>query len=178
MIGAGVPQPTLLSVPMAGVSPVDVGTANRLLAEWGHRLGPVNRPFAMQGFLLELHGEPISVAVSASAVSATVAGYRRTEVVELARLCSRPDHRWATRVMLRLWREVCAPAWPCWKPEAAISYSHNAMHAGGIYRFDGWERHTDKAGSSGGGAWSRKRYAGDAAHGKKTLWVWRYRRQP
>jgi len=91
---------------------------------------------------------------------------------------SAPEASWATRVILRLWLEVGAQAWPYWPVQAAVAYSQNARHLGNIYRFDGWERVTDKAGSNGGGAWSRKRYAGDAAHGRKTLWLWRYAPRP
>src|SRR5438105_3487234 len=107
-------QPRLLDVPMAGLYPLDVAEANRLLVRWGHTLGPLNRPFTTQAYALELDGRPVSLAMSASTVSATAGGYRRTEVVELARLCTDPAHRWATRVMLRLWREACARRWPDW----------------------------------------------------------------
>ena len=171
-------QARLLDVPMAALYPLGssreaIAEANTLLVDrWQHRLGPVHRPFRQEAFVLELLGEVVAVAISASTVSDTVAGYRRGQVVELARLAGEP---WATRVMLRLWREVCAPSWGSWRPQAAISYSHNAMHRGDLYRFDGWERVTDQAGKSGGGgAWSRPRYAGDVVKGSKTLWVWRY----
>lgn len=167
-------QLRLLDVPIVGLMPCDVGKANDLLVAWGHRLGEVHRPFGMQAFVLEWQGAPISVAVSASIVSATVAGYHRGEVVECARLCSDPAHAWATRVMLRLWRETCGPLWPYWPVKAAISYSQNAHHRGDLYRFDSWEKVRDDCGSSGGGAWSRKRYATDVVMGKKTLWLWRY----
>ena len=73
-----------------------------------------------------------------------------------------------------LWREIGGPRWPYWSVKAAIAYSQNVRHPGNIYRFDGWEKITDRAGSGGGGAWSRKRYAGNAALGPKTLWLWRY----
>lgn len=165
-------QPALLSVPMVGLYPVGLAEANRLLVEWGHRLGPCNRPFRQESFALELDGRPVAVAISASIVHGPVAGYGLHEVVELARLAAAEP--WANRVMLRLWREACAPRWECWPVKAAVSYSHNAHHRGDLYRFDGWERVTATAGSGGGGAWSRKRYAGDATAGRKTLWVWRY----
>ena len=164
----------LFELPMVGLGPIGLAEANRLLDCWGHRLGPIHRPFTMQAFALEKCGTPISVAVSASAVSATVAGFRRQEVVECARLCSDPAHPWANRVMLRLWREACARAWPDWEVLAAISYSQNAHHRGDLYRFDGWEKIREDCGSRGGGAWSRKRYASDAVYGSKTLWLWRY----
>jgi hypothetical protein len=168
-------QPRLLDSPMMALSPITLHDANRLLLKWAHRLGPIRRPFTMQSFALEVDGKPISVAVSASSVSDTVAGLLRTEVVECARLCSDPHAVWANRVMLRLWREVCGPRWPDWQPVAAISYSQNAHHSGDLYRFDGWLKVTDKAGaSSGGGAWTRKRYASDAVYGSKTLWLYPY----
>jgi hypothetical protein len=157
-----------------GLVPVQLDEANALLEEWGHYLGPVNRPFRSEAWALDLDNEPIAVAVGASAVSDTVAGYDRKEVVELARLACR--ERWATRVMLRLWREVAAPRYRLGPdhpaPVAAVAYSQNARHEGAIYRFDGWTLVNDKAGSSGGGAWSRKRYASDAVYGRKRLWLW------
>lgn len=167
-------QGRLLDVPMAGLYPLDMGRANALLIAWQHKLGPVHRPFRQVAYALEVAGEVVSLAVSGSAVSATVAGYRRTEVVELTRLCSVVGNTWANRVMLRLWREVGAPAWPDWRPLAAISYSHNALHAGNLYRLDGWRVVATDCGSSGGGTWSRKRDATEAVAGKKSLWVWEY----
>lgn len=176
IVAAALPdgQLRLLTVPVVGVVPVRLADANALLARWGHKLGPVHRPFRSEAWALEVDGRPLSVAVTCSIVSSTVAGYRCREVVELARLCSEPGVAWANRVMLRLWREVLARRWALWPVKAAVSYSHNAMHRGELYRTDGWEKVTEKAGSSGGGAWSRPRYAGEAHHGSKTLWLWRY----
>jgi hypothetical protein len=167
-------QSRLIDVPMAGLYPVPIAWANELLVTWGHKLGPVHRPFTQVAYSLEIAGEVVAVAVSGSAVSATVAGYTRGQVVELTRLCAVPGNSWVNRVMLRLWREVCAPTWPDWRPLAAISYSHNALHAGSLYRLDGWRCVATDCGSAGGGAWSRKRYATDAVAGKKSLWVWAY----
>lgn len=161
-----------LFLPAAGIVPVTLAEANELLVRWGHYLGECRRPFGSDSWTLEVDGKPVAVAIGASAVSATVTGYKRDEVIELARLCAAEP--WATRVMLRMWREVAALRWPYWPIKAAIAYSQNDRHDGRIYRYDGWEKITDKAGSNGGGAWSRPRYAGDAAHGPKTLWLWRY----
>lgn len=166
-------QDRLFDAPMAGLYPFDVRDANRLLAAWGHKLGPVHRPFRQAAYAFEVANRIIAVAVSGSIVSATVDGYARTEVVELTRLCALPGNAWANRVMLRLWREVCAPAWPDWTPLAAVSYSHNAMHRGDIYRTDGWEKVTDKAGFTSGSNYGRG-VADYVAAGKKTLWLWRY----
>lgn len=166
-------QQRLLDVPAVGLYPMPVADANALLLAWGHKLGPCERPFHSEAFALELHGEPISVAISASIVNGPVAGYERTEVVELARQAAAAA--WANRVMIRLWREVCAPAWPCWPVRAAVSYSHNGMHRGDLYRFDGWEKVREDSRSGGGGSWGRKRKSTDAVYGSKTLWVYRYR---
>jgi len=165
---------TLFDISLAGIQRIENTEANDLLVAWGHKLGPCNRPFHQEAFGLFVLDRPVSVAISASIVNGPVGPsdrsvqYQRDEVVELARQGS--CERWANRVMLRLWREVCAPLWPCWPVKAAVSYSHNAMHSGNMYRFDGWERWKENAGSSGGGTWSRKRSKSDAVYGPKTLW--------
>lgn len=164
--------PRLLDVPMAGLYPVSMEEANALLVQWGHRLGPVHRPFRQEGYSFEVDGAPIAVATSGSIVNGPVGGYERDEVVECTRLAAAEP--WASRIMLRLWREVCAPRWKSWPVLAAVSYSHNAMHRGDLYRFDGWEKIREDAGSAGGGTWSRKRKNTEAVYGKKTLWLWRY----
>ncbi len=146
--------------------------ADALLVAWGHYLGACNRPFGLQAWVLVVDDDPVSVAVSASTVSARVAGRRRREVVELARLCSCPGQAWATRCMLRLWRSTLAARWPYWPPAMVVAYSHNDRHEGRIYRFDGWARVTGQAGSRGGGTWTRARHAGSAQLGNKTLWTY------
>ena len=165
-------QLRLVESPICGVYRMDMDVANALLMVWGHRLGPCHRPFGQEAYSLEVLGSPVAVAISASIVHGPVAGYQRDEVVELARLGAAVP--WANRVMLRLWRETCAQRWRYWPVAAAVSYSHNAMHRGDLYRFDGWEKVTDNCGSTGGGTWSRPRRLGDAALGKKTLWLFRY----
>lgn len=166
-------QLTLAPAAVVGLHRVDMTEANDLLGNWDHYLGPCLRPFHQEGYVLVAHGRPVSVAVSASAVATDTAGYHRSRLVELARLCS--GEPWATRVMLRLWREVLAPAWESWPVEAAIAYSQNARHDGRLYRFDGWTKVTDRAGSSGGGGgWSSARGKGHVARGSKTLWLWQY----
>jgi hypothetical protein len=166
-------QPPLLDIPPVAFMPVELETANALLRAWGHYLGPIRRFCASQAWALELDGVPVSLAVSSSIVSPAVAGYRRTEVVELARLCSRPDAPWATRVALRLWREVAAPRWPHWRVRAAVSYSQNGRGDGGIYRHDGWERADTRAGTCTHD-WGRRRPPDDPRRGAKTLWLYRY----
>lgn len=169
-----------LSLGLDGFYPCDDDKADELLVEWGHYLGPCERPFGKQSWVLTVNSIAVSVAVSASAVSKHMTDdegrilYRRGEVVELARLCTDPTERWATRVMLRYWREVLAHRWPHWPAKAAIAYSQNDRHDGRIYRFDGWERVRGDCGSSGGGTWSKQRVGDDEATGDKTLWLWRY----
>ncbi|MDG4784392.1 hypothetical protein O7626_00330 [Micromonospora sp. WMMD1102] len=168
-------QPVLVAT-AAGLTPAAIETANGLLADWGHNLGPCRRPFGSEGWVLEVAGRPVSVAVSASTVGSTAAGYPRGELVELARLCSAPGCRWATRVMLRLWREVAGPAWSYWPARAAVAYSQNDRHEGRIYRFDGWRRVTDRAGAPPGpnATWTKHRGPGHPAAGPKSLWLWEY----
>lgn len=170
------PQLACLDLSIVRCRPAPLDEANQWVTAWGHRLGPVHRPFGPQGLRLEWQDAPLAVAIAASSVSNTVAGYRCQELVECARLCAREP--WANRVMLRLWRECCAPLWPYWPVQAAMSYSHNAMHTGHLYRLDGWTKVTEDAGSMGGGAWGRLRYATEAVLGKKTLWIWRYADRP
>lgn len=177
-------QLSLAPSAVAGVHEISMAEGNELLTRWGHYLGPCNRPFGQQAFALCVGSQPVSVAVSASAVSSRipiryedripVEWLDRRALVELARLCS--GEPWATRVMLRLWREVCAPAWPYWQASAAVAYSQNERHEGRIYRFDGWERITDAAGGSGGGGGWSSATKGRASAGRKTLWLWRFPR--
>jgi hypothetical protein len=168
---AGVELNSPIELTPASLRRTNRSEADELLVRWGHRLGPCRRPFGQQAYVLCVDHEPVSIAVSASVVSSTVAGYRRDQVVELARLCSAPGRAWASRVILRLWREVAAPRWPYWPVLAAVSYSLNAQHRGHLYRHDGWERVAVR----GGGTWSARREPGDPAFGSKTLWIWRYR---
>jgi hypothetical protein len=170
--------------PVAGLMPVSLAWANTLLTRWGHYLGPCERPFGAQAWTLEVESRAVAVAVGCSTVSEHIAGedrggpvhMARAELIELARLCADPGHRWATRPMLRLWREIAAPRWPYWPVTAAVAYSQNRRHAGDIYRWDGWTRIADNCGAQlgAGGTWSRKRRATDAVHGQKSLWLWRY----
>jgi hypothetical protein len=171
---SSVAQLSLAPPAAASLRAISRAEANDLLLRWGHYLGPCRRPFHLDAWALVVDGEPLSVAVSASTVAPTTAGYARNELVELARLCS--TEAWATRVMLRLWREVAARRWPCWPVRAAVVYSSNARHEGRIYRFDGWRRITTRAGNPPGrtSTWSRPRDSDHPASGRKTLWLWPY----
>jgi len=170
------------AMPVAGLTPAPLHHANRLLAAWGHYLGPVNRPSGAQAWVLDVAGDPVSVAVSNCIVSkyVTVSGpgepredLGRDQVVELGRLCTAPGAYWATRPMLRLWREIALPRWPYWTAAAAVAYSQDGRHDGTIYRFDGWKRAAGRRGSGGGGTWGTPQRGGDLRAGAKTMWVWR-----
>lgn len=170
-------QAPLMCVPVVALVPISNDECNRWLIEWGHQLGPCSRPFRSESWALEMDGAPISVAMTCSIIHGPAAGYETKECVELARLAS--ANPWANRVMLRLWREVCAPAWGGgWEVKAVVSYSHNALHKGSLYRADGWTKVKENAGSTGkGGNWSRRNrgYENEALIGYKTLWVWEYK---
>lgn len=152
--------------------------ANAALERWGHWLAGCKRPFGRQSFGIALHGELLAVAVSASTVNARCGGFKRTEVVELARLCSHPDHRDLTRVALRLWRKVAPAAWEAeygWKLTACVSYANAARHRGDIYRFDGWEKVAEVRGGKAGknSTWTRPRKDYEA----KSVWAYRLDRE-
>ena len=115
-------------------------------------------------------GSAVAVSISASIVSATVAGYRRGEVVELARLGRDPLVPWVLRPMLRIWRSVFAPRWRCWPVRAAVSYALPGT-AGALYRFDGWRRVGRCRPWAGGATWSQPARVNDVGDGVKTLWV-------
>ncbi|MPZ13785.1 MAG: hypothetical protein GEU73_05075 [Chloroflexi bacterium] len=160
--------------PMMNVGEVSEDESNALLVKWEHPLGPCERPFGQQGFVLDVFGEPVALAVSASTVSSTVHGYRRNQVVELARIARHPDHPGIMRVMLRLWRAYLAEAWPYWRPAAAISYAMPGTK-GDLYRFDGWENWGKCKVSRGGGTWTLKApKVSQIGDGVKTLWGYRF----
>lgn len=142
--------------PLASFERITSADADVRLVRWGHYLGCCERPFGRQDFGLFVAGDLISVAVSASTVSAMCAGRPRQTLVELARLCTEPQHRWATRVCLRLWREIAPSEWRAryWPVAAAVSYQSAVRHSGNVYRLDGWTKVADTPGSTGGGSWS------------------------
>ena len=156
--------------PIATFDVIDGVRADAALVAWGHYLGACDRPFGRQSFGLEVAGELVGVAVSASTVGVTCGGYPRDQVVELARLVTNPSHRWATRVGLRLWREIAPKCWSSeyWPVIACVSYSDSTKHRGDIYRFDGWTKVADVPGSSGGGTWSEAK-----PRTAKAVWVYR-----
>lgn len=148
--------------------------ADDLLVKWGHWLGACNRPFGRQSFGLAIADVGIvSVAVSCSTVNERCAGFDRAKIVELARCASHPDHRWATRVSLRLWREIAPRFWSetYWPVIAVVSYSNAARHTGNIYRFDGWTKFGRTKAGVAGKTWQRSSGSGKIIEAKD---VWFY----
>lgn len=156
--------------------------ANKILEQWGdHPLGPCDRPFVSEPYVLIADGEPCALAIGASTVSATMGqklpGWHRYNVIELARIARAPSHRHAMRPMLRLWREYCAPLLPRTQPKwdelvGAISYQLPGTK-GDIYRFDGWRCLGEVRPSGGGGNHTNKPAVNELGE-KKKLWVWEY----
>ena len=149
----------------------DAATVNDLLARWGHYLGPQRGPRMVLWYVLLLEGEPVSVAVSASPRGATCAGRPWEEVVELARLCSAPEHADMTRVALRCWRKLAAQDWADRynkRVTLLAAYSDSARHPGNIYRFDGWTLYDERVRGSGGSTKGRK----PQTVSRKRLWIW------
>jgi hypothetical protein len=156
--------------PIVAFDVIENDEADLRLQEWGHWLGACNRPFGRQSFGLFIHNALVAVAVSASTVNGHCAGYKRSEVIELARLCAHPDHRDMTRVAIRLWRSIAPKAWPYWDSIALVSYSNAIRHKGDIYRFDGWTKVASVKGGKCGvnTGWTRPRHNYDP----KDVWVW------
>lgn len=178
-------QLALLPPAPVSIVPLDRREANELLVGWGHYLGGCDRPFGQQAWALLVEGVPVSVSVSASIVSPRIRltpgvdGERRcggvverVACVELARLCSAPGAAWATRVMLRCWREVLADRWPYWPAPLRVAYSQSDRHEGRIYRHDGWTSHgRRKVSQPGPASRSNARPPGDPGRGPKVLWT-------
>jgi hypothetical protein len=155
--------------PLATFDRIENATARQLATQWGHYLGGCNRPFGVQSF--GLYVAPIglvSVAVSASIAGPTCDGIPRMECVELARLVTHPDERWATRVCLRLWRHFAPDEWTReqWPVKHLVSYSDKTRHKGDVYRFDGWRKGADVRGRTSVGGRQK-----GAVCNPKSVWV-------
>lgn len=139
-------QTTLLP-PIAAFEECALDDANKLLVQWGHRMGPINRGeddhYGPTGqYVLLAHGSPIAVATHSTLIRSYAGGgldfITRANGIELSRLCAaRPG---ICRVMLRLWREF---VFPLLDRRYAISYQDADLHNGNTYRFDGWRRSAD-----------------------------------
>lgn len=128
-------------MPIASLHEITLDEANAALVEWGHQMGPFNRPNAHVWCHGLHHGaDLVAVTITSALVMPTAAGgFTRQDAGELARLCAaRPG---LCRVALRLWREFVWPSVAArqgWR--WAISYQDEALHTGETYRCDGWRR--------------------------------------
>lgn len=158
-----------MTIPLVVFGFIDDAEADRLLVEWDHWLGGCGRPFGRQSFGIVIDGEILSVAVSAS-LRWPVAGYKRDEVVELARQASHPDHSNLTRVCVRLWRIIAPREWSMkyWHVRACISYQNAIKHTGNIYRFDGWKKVKEVK----GGVTGRNARKGRQKYDPKNVWAY------
>lgn len=127
--------------PLIHFDPISVAQANSALTVWGHRMGPLERPFQSIDRAHGLfHGDQlVAVTVTSTLICARVGGglqhINRGNALELSRLCA--DRPGLCRVALRLWREFVFPSLGV---PIAISYQDADLHTGNTYRFDGWER--------------------------------------
>lgn len=166
------PQPSMF--PFVSFDLIDDGLANQMLIQWRHFKGACNRPFGRHSFGLFFEQELLAVAVSASTVNKRCAEYERKEVVELARLCSHPEHADLTRVTLRLWRKIAPVLWEreYWPIRACVSYADLTRHQGDIYRFDGWKKIKEVPGGKAGG-----KRGGNKLYNPKSIWVYEVKLQ-
>lgn len=126
--------------PMVAFNPISLDEANRLLTQWGHKMGPCVRGNARGWSHALIHeGKPVAVTVTATLIRERVGGgavhLTRKSSIELARLCA--ERSGLCRVALRIWREFVFPALGY---QFAVSYQDADLHDGNTYRFDGWQR--------------------------------------
>lgn len=119
---------------------IELEDANEALLRWGHKMGPLCRPFG----IATCHGlfyreELLALTTTSHLICENIGGglntLTRDNCIELSRLCA--ERRGLCRVALRLWREFVFPELDY---EYAISYQDADLHNGNTYRFDGWER--------------------------------------
>lgn len=115
---------------------------NWCLRQWGHKMGPLERPLQYGGGAHGLRHDGRLVAVTAwsALIRENCAGMGflpRETTTELSRVCAeRPD---LCRAVVRLWREFVFPAIrQARKHEWAVSYQDGHLHSGDLYRNDGW----------------------------------------
>ena len=161
-------QTTLPGLSMVTFDPIDLTLANRMLVEWGHKMGSCDRPagYGLWCHALFYERQPVSVTIATTLIRDAVGGGHdmaldRSNCIELSRLCAaRPG---LCRVALRLWREFVFPSLGY---EYAISYQDADLHSGLTYRFDGWTR-LPRISSSG------TDLRGDRVGRRKWVWLWR-----
>jgi hypothetical protein len=125
--------------PLVGFDAIERPDLNRCLIAWDHKMGAWERAENFPEWLhgMRHNGDLVGVLASAALIRERVAGFNRSEAIELGRVCAaRPA---LCRAIVRLWREfvfpaICAAHGYSW----VISYQDAVEHTGGLYRFDGW----------------------------------------
>lgn len=159
----------MLIAPIAHMEQIDRRTLNGALVEWGHKMGPWDRPSFREGWFHGLFQNGDLMAVVACGdlirehVMTTAGPLDRAAAFELGRLCAARPH--LCRAMLRLWREfvfpaICTVHGYSW----VISYQDALLHRGDTYRFDGWV----ELGRSNSGTDRRSGRRGR----RKVIWGW------
>lgn len=159
--------------PLVSFDSIEHAELNRCLTEWGHKMGPLNRPQFREGRAHGLFHDGALVAVVATEqmIASETCGLSRDDALELARVCAqRPD---LNRVSVRLWREFVFPfVSRSWGTDWAISYQDAVLHGGDLYRFDGWVR----LGFTRSGT-DKRNISGLALGRKKVVWGWNANRE-
>jgi antitoxin VapB len=132
----------LLIDPLVSFDAIGPDDLNACLDRWEHKMGPLNRPLQYGGGAHGIRHDGRLVAVTAwsTLVRETCAGMEwlpRDTTTELSRVCA--ERRNLCRLALRLWREFAFPAIrEARGHDWAVSYQDTSLHAGDLYRFDGW----------------------------------------
>lgn len=159
----------LLVDPFVSFDTIDRDELNRCLVAWDHKMGPLNRPeyTAPIDFVLREHGEPLAIVAADTLIRATC-GLTRGDAFEVSRICSSPQRRGISSLMMRLWRTFGYPQIArAWGTPWAISYQDAARHTGNLYRYDGWLIY----GYSTSGSDPRA-LPGTASVRRKVIWGW------
>ena len=154
--------------PLVSFDQIELPDANKLLVQWNHKMGPLNR--GNQGawcHALFHNREPVGVVTASYLIGRFLGGcdrkWNRDTVIELSRLAAARSG--LCRLVLRSWREFVLPAIADQCGFAgAISYQDRIEHSGNTYRFDGWR----KIGVSRSGTDTRSGRPGR----KKAIWLW------
>jgi len=163
-------QPIVLPsmFPLVSFDQIELPEANKLLVEFGHKMGALNRGNQGAWCHAMFHeGEPVGVVTASWLIGRHLGGcdrkWHRDNVVELSRLAAARSG--LCRVVLRAWREFALPAIANQNGfVAAVSYQDRVMHSGATYRNDGWR----KIGTSHSGTDTRSGRPGR----NKAIWLW------
>ena len=161
--------------PFVSFDTIDRDEMNRLLVQWDHKMGPLNRPQYGKpiDFVVRRHGDPVAVIACDTLIRETCE-LTRNDAFELSRLCG--PERGMCSMAMKLWRQFAYPEIArAWFPALVrdelspwvISYQDATRHAGTLYRYDHWL----VLGYSSGGSDPRAA-AGTVNARKRVIWGW------